>query len=35
MNENNYKKAGTFYFVGNVFNKGIDGSGFYTNLIDI
>lgn len=23
MNENNYKKAGTFYFVGNVFNKGI------------
>lgn len=23
MNENNYKKAGTFYFIGNVFNKGI------------
>ena len=23
MSENNYKKAGTFYFVGNVFNKGI------------
>ena len=23
MSENNYKKAGTFYLVGNVFNKGI------------
>ncbi len=23
MNENNYKKAGAFYFVGNIFNKGI------------
>ena len=23
MDENKYKKAGTFYFVGNIFNKGI------------
>ena len=23
MNENSYKKAGTFYFIGNIFNKGI------------
>lgn len=23
MGENNYKKAGTFYFIGNIFNKGI------------
>ena len=23
MSENSYKKAGTFYFIGNIFNKGI------------